>query len=222
MSKNICIISTKKLLSNQRQFLLNADFSVVEANFIETSFLPIEINEIFDFLIFTSQNAVQAILNLKDLEYLKKISVLCVGKKTEALLKKNGFQVRVATNSANELTQIIAKDFNKNSFTFFCGESRLETLPHFFEENQYKWNSFEVYTTELVPVKIKSKANGILFFSPSGVKSYLIENNITNETCFCIGTTTAKALENVTKNIIIANQPSVENVIIQCINYYKN
>jgi uroporphyrinogen-III synthase len=63
--------------------------------------------------------------------------------------------------------------------------------------------------------------DSILFFSPSGVSSYVKKNSITDEICFCIGNTTAKAVEKYSKNIVIANQPTVENVIIQCINYYK-
>ncbi|WP_309597470.1 uroporphyrinogen-III synthase [Flavobacterium davisii] len=83
------------------------------------------------------------------------------------------------------------------------------------------FNEIEIYETILAPQKISTKLDGILFYSPSGVKSYLKNNKITDEICFCIGTTTAKALKNITKNIIVTNQPSIENVIIQCLNYYK-
>jgi len=41
--------------------------------------------------------------------------------------------------------------------------------------------------------------------------------------CFCIGETTTEALENKKiKNIIIADKPSVENVIYEVIEYYNN
>ena len=66
-----------------------------------------------------------------------------------------------------------------------------------------------------------SKQDGILFFSPSGVESYFKLNSIKDETCFCIGETTAEALENKkVKNIIISEKPSVESVITQVIEYY--
>jgi uroporphyrinogen-III synthase len=46
-------------------------------------------------------------------------------------------------------------------------------------------------------------------------------NSIKDETCFCIGETTAEALENKkVKNIFIAEKPSVESVITQVIEYY--
>jgi uroporphyrinogen-III synthase len=86
---------------------------------------------------------------------------------------------------------------------------------------QIPFEEIEVYKTVLTPTAITSKPNGILFFSPSGVESYLKQNTITDETCFAIGTTTAEALESITTNIIIANQPTVENVIIQCIKHYS-
>jgi uroporphyrinogen-III synthase len=53
------------------------------------------------------------------------------------------------------------------------------------------------------------------------VESYFKLNAIKNETCFCIGETTAEALENKkVKNIIIAEKPSVDSVIAQVIEYY--
>jgi uroporphyrinogen-III synthase len=46
-------------------------------------------------------------------------------------------------------------------------------------------------------------------------------NSINDEACFCIGETTAEALENKkVKKIIIAEKPSVESVIAQAIEYY--
>jgi uroporphyrinogen-III synthase len=48
-----------------------------------------------------------------------------------------------------------------------------------------------------------------------------MQNKIKNEICFCIGNTTAEALEKTTRNIIIADQPSVENVIEDVIEEYR-
>jgi uroporphyrinogen-III synthase len=73
----------------------------------------------------------------------------------------------------------------------------------------------------LSPQPIKEKVDGILFFSPSAVESYLAANKIKNEICFCIGETTAEALEkNKIKNIIVAHQPSIEDVIDDVIQEY--
>ncbi len=215
------ILSTKKLQVNQKQFLLNAGFSVIEADFIQIKNQPFEFNNINETLIFTSQNAVHAILENKEVEELKNKTVFCVGLKTKALLEENGFKVEAYTGYAADLAEIIALVYSDLSYTFFSGNLRRDTLPELLKENGIIFNEIEVYQTSLTPHKINSKPDALLFFSPSGVESYNSQNKITNEVCFCIGDTTAEAVEKYSQNIIIANQPSVENVIIQCINYYK-
>lgn len=215
------ILSTKKLLVNQKQFLLNADFSVIEADFIQIKNQPFELKNTNESLIFTSQNAVHAILENKEAEKLKAKPVFCVGLKTKALLEENGFKVEAYTGYAADLAEIISLVYADTTYTFFSGNLRRDTLPEMLSENGIVFNEIKVYETLLTPHKINSKPNGILFYSPSGVESYCKDNKITTEVCFCIGDTTAEAVEKYSQNIVIANQPSVENVIIQCINYYK-
>ena len=225
MKEPIRLLSTKKLLVNQKQFLLNANISVVEADFISIKQQKVAIEIINENLIFTSQNAVLSLVeNLEKtdtLDLLRKKNVFCVGLKTKALLEENGFNVIAYTGYAADLAEIISLIYSKEKFTFFSGNLRRDTLPEALSEAEVVWNEIQVYETILTPQKISGTFDGILFFSPSGIESYLKNNKITKETCFCIGTTTAEALENITNNVIIANQPTVENVIIQCINFYK-
>jgi len=223
MQNQIRILSTKKLLSNQKQFLLNANFNLIEADFIKTESKPFELKNLNDNLIFTSQNAVHSLIeNAQELlPKLREKNIFCVGLKTKALLEENGFNVIAYTGYAQDLAEIIALIYSKESFTFFSGNLRRDTLPDFLKEANIKFNEIEVYETHLTPQKINSPLDGILFFSPSGVESYLKDNKIKKEICFCIGNTTAEALEKTTKNIVIANQPTVENTIIQCINEFK-
>lgn len=225
MKESIRLLSTKKLLVNQKQFLLNANISVVEADFISIKQQKVAIEIINENLIFTSQNAVLSLVeNLEKtdtLDLLRKKNVFCVGLKTKALLEENGFNVIAYTGYAADLAEIISLIYSKEKFTFFSGNLRRDTLPEALSEAEVIWNEIQVYETVLTPQKISGTFDGILFFSPSGIESYLKNNKITKETCFCIGTTTAEALENIINNVIIANQPTVENVIIQCINFYK-
>lgn len=225
MQNQIRILSTKKLLSNQKQFLLNANFNLIEADFIKTENKPFELKTINDNLIFTSQNAVHSLLENPNSEKLipklREKNVFCVGLKTKALLEENGFNVIAYTGYAADLAEIIALIYSKESFTFFSGNLRRDTLPNFLKEANIPFNEIEVYKTHLTPQKISPPLDGILFFSPSAVESYLKDNKIKKEICFCIGNTTAEALEKATSNIIVANQPTVENTIIQCINEYK-
>lgn len=221
MQNQINILSTKILLPHQKQELVNANFNVIEADFISTENKDFELNKINDNLIFTSQNAVNSILRHPKCEELKTKNVFCVGLKTKILLSESGFNVIAYTGYASDLSEIITLIYSSESYTFFSGNMRRETLPKALKEAGIKFNEIEVYETTLTPKKIKDKVDSILFFSPSGVESYLKDNTIKKETCFCIGDTTAEALAKITKNIIIAEQPSVEDVIEECINEYR-
>ena len=213
MQNPISILSTKILLSHQKQALLNEGFSVDEANFIKIENSDFDLKEINNNLIFTSQNAAQSVLLHPKMEELKTKKVFCVGIKTKSLLEENGFNVDVYVDYASDLAEIITLIYSNESYTFFSGNLRKETLPKALAAAKVKYNEIQVYETTLAPQKIKTAVDGILFFSPSAVESYLKDNKIKNEICFCIGITTAEALEKTTKNIIIADQPSVEDVI---------
>lgn len=230
MNKQISILSTKILLSHQKQVLLDAGFSVTEANFIKTENSDFDLKGINDNLIFTSQNAAQSVLLHPKCSALKSKNVFCVGIKTKALLEENGFNVDVYVDYASDLAEIITLIYSKESYTFFSGNLRKETLPKALKAAKVNFNEIQVYETILTPQKITTpnpskggevRFDGILFFSPSGVESYLAANKIKNEICFCIGNTTAEALEKITRNIIVADQPSVENVIEDVIEEYK-
>jgi uroporphyrinogen-III synthase len=219
VENNIGILATKRLAQNQKQFLLNAGFWVMDEDFIAINPIAFEISTTEDLLIFTSQNAVQQVITYK--EKIKNKPVLCVGEKTKQLLLDHGFTVLHSLSDAQELVEIIKKKYLDKSFVFFCGKTKLDTLPQFLKEKKVPHQIIEVYETLEKPIKIAPKMDGILFFSPSGVSSYVKENKITNEICFCIGNTTVKAIEPYSKNSVLANQPTIENVIIQCINYFK-
>ena len=217
----IQILSTKILSDNQKQALESANFNVIEADFIQIKNQKFELKEINDNLIITSQNAAQSLLLQPDCEQLKTKNVFCVGLKTKILLSESGFNVIAYTGYASDLAEIITLIYANESYTFFSGNLRKETLPKALKEAKIKFNEIQVYETSLTPQKIKAAVEAILFFSPSGVESYLKENTIKKELCFCIGETTADALPKTVKNIIIAAQPSIEDVIEECIEEYK-
>ena len=221
MNSPIQILSTKILTEIQKKALLDANFSVIDADFIQTKSQDFELNEIQDNLIFTSQNAAQSVLLHPKSNELKSKNVFCVGIKTKALLEENGFNVMVYVDYASDLAEIITLIYANESYTFFSGNLRKETLPKALKEAKIKFNEIQVYETTLTPQKIKSPVEAILFFSPSGVESYLKENTIKKELCFCIGETTAEALVTKSKNLVIAAQPSIEDVIEECIEEYK-
>lgn len=221
MANRVQIVSTKILSPLHKQELMKYGVDLIEADFIKTENKPFELKDLNESLIFTSQNAVHSVLAHPDAEQLKKKNVYCVGSKTKTLLNDNGFNVVAYTGYAADLAEIITLIYGNESYTFFSGNMRRDTLPEALKENGIKFNEIEVYETTLQPQKIKANPEAILFFSPSGVKSYLKDNKINKEICFCIGDTTAEALSKITKNIIVADQPTIEDVIEDVIHEYK-
>ena len=224
MEKQTSILSTKTLSSQQRKMFIDSDIDILEEDFIQIENNNFELKNINENLIFSSQNAVLSLMEHRNWEQLKNKSVFCVGIKSKELLEQNGFKVDVYMDYASELAEIITLIYNKETFTFFSGNLRKETLPKALKDAQIKFNEIEVYQTKLVSFKISSaeKFDGILFFSPSGVESYLKDNKIKSETCFCIGETTANALEKITKNIIISQIPTIDDVVVEVLEHYKN
>lgn len=221
MAKSIQILSTKILSPLQEKELTKAGLELIEADFIKTENKPFELKNLNESLIFTSQNAVHSVLSHPKSEELKSKNVYCVGLKTKILLSESGFNVIAYTGYASDLAEIITLIYRNESYTFFSGNLRRDTLPNALKEAGIKLNEIQVYDTSLQPQKIKANPEAILFFSPSGVESYLKDNTINKQLCFCIGETTAEALHKITKNIIIADQPTVEDVIEDVLQEYK-
>ncbi len=219
----IKILSTKKLTEFERSFL--SDFHLIEEDFIQIELLSFDIDPIINratLLLFTSKNAVLSVLQNKDLEAIKDINCICVGEKTKELLEQHGFAVLDFTHYADELTQVIAEKYSQSNFVFFCGNLRREVLPDFFKENKIEFHEIQVYNNKLISQKINEQMDAILFFSPSGVYSFSEKNTIKNQVCFCIGTTTADALSDYTKQIILSEKPIITSVLEKVVTYYGN
>jgi uroporphyrinogen-III synthase len=152
---------------------------------------------------------------------LQQKKVFCVGVKSKTILTDAGFEVIAYADYASDLAEIIGLIYANASYTFFSGNLRKETLPLALKEAGIEFNEIEVYETKLNPHKITTTVDAILFFSPSGVASYLKDNIIKKELCFCIGETTAEALEKVTKKIIVAPQPSIEELLADVLEEYN-
>lgn len=216
------VLSTKKLALNQKELLLNSGIGLVEKDFISIVPQKFELKKISENLIFTSKNAVRIILEHPGFKEFQEKKVFCVGSKTVELLKQNNFSVVETADYGSELADILIKNYKAEEFLFLCGRKRNPDLPEQLKEAQVNFTEVEVYDTLPSPKKYDRIFDGILFFSPSGVQSYCSVNEINNSSVFCIGRTTALEAEKYSDNIIVANKPSVENVLVQVIRYFKN
>lgn len=214
------VLSTKKLKENQRSLLLNAAISLVEYNAIKIEFVPFKVPSNIENAIFTSQNAVKAIQDSRT----KIQDCFCVGKKTKLLLQESGLNVIKMTEYASELADYLVKNHKNDSFHFFCGNIRSDEIPSKLKENNITFEEIEVYKTTLNPKKFERQFDAVLFFSPSGVRSFCEErSNLTdNKAIFvCIGTTTASEAKKYTENVVVSNTTTAESVIAKAVKTLK-
>lgn len=213
----IRILSTKKLARNQEELLLNAGLNVVQYEAIKTEGIDFQLpRTAITNAIFTSKNSVKALLE----KSVKIEKAFCVGDRTSALLLENAVIVQENAQNAKDLAQIITEKFSEETFIFFCGNKRRDELPEILSRQNIKFEEIQVYKTSLNTIPISGSFNGILFFSPSAIKSFT-ENNESNSTAFCIGETTASEARKHFKNVIVATKPGIENVIAKTVNYYR-
>ena len=221
MTSQLQILSTKKLTYSQKDLFLKKKISVLDHDFIKIQLKVFVMEKPGDYFIFTSQNAVESVLRNNEINALKKKKCFCVGEKTRELLMANQFEVIAYSKNASELSALICREYSNSSFTFFCGNIRKADLPNTLRTAKIKLDEVEVYETLLTPYKIEVPPIAILFFSPSGVYSYLKENKINEKQhCFCIGHSTAEALTHITSNSSIANSHTIESTLMKCVAYY--
>lgn len=154
---------------------------------------------------------------------MKKKKIYVVGEKTYLFLKKFGnFSFLLRKNYVQDLIdEILIKNSNK-SYDWFCGKNNLleKRNDKVFQKRNILLNRYEVYQTFFLPHKIEnlSSYHGIIFFSPSGAKSFFLKNKILDD-CktefFAIGKTTAKFISRyLNKEIWIPDIPSMKEVLL--------
>lgn len=213
------LLATKILSETQKKSFEHSDFQIIQHDFITIKHSGTLPQITGDILLFTSQNAVRSVLKSQMLPHLKSIPAVCVGEKTAKLLKENGWKVLFFKPYAADLAVEILQKIGHRKITFFCGNLRRDTLPDFFNKHNLAFEEIQVYQTHYTPEAISEKVYGILFFSPSEVKSYLLKNSITTQILFCIGTTTAQEAQKHSLKVVIADSPTVESVIAKCLEY---
>ncbi len=212
------VLSTKVLSLSQKALLSDFKINLVEYDAISIEFIEFEITDEYKNYIFTSKNAVRAFLNKKK---NTEINCFCVGEKTKALLDKNGYKVVKMTENAVDLADYITNNHTSTSFLFLAGNKRRNDLPSILTEKGISFKEIICYETLLIPKKFEQHFDAILFFSPSGMKSFVLENTIQDSELFCIGKTTAEEAKVYTANINIAKKPIIDEVINTLITFLK-
>ena len=95
-------------------------------------------------------------------------------------------------------------------------------MPKILSEHNIEVNEVECYSTILSSKKVENKFKGILFYSPSGIESFIIKNSANDRIAFCIGGTTAKEAHKYFKTVIVSKTSTVDSVLSAVNNYYQN
>jgi len=175
-------------------------------------------------VIFTSMNAVEAVAEQLDDQH-PDWSIYAIGTATKRLVAEHFGENLIAgtANDAAELAERIVEDGVADEVIFFCGDQRREELPEILRKANIEVNEITVYQTIELPHEIKPEYWGILFFSPSAVRSFFKKNKPAEKTVlFAIGNTTAKEIQKFTANtIIISDEPGKENLVQKMITYFS-
>ncbi len=208
------IFSTKKLTNVQLQ-RFNTSIRVDSEDFIKISpnrISPFALKKQIKNVIFTSKNAVEGLLTNVSAEELNFEKIYCVGRKTRRFIQKKIGKVAHFENTAADLANYLLEYIEGTEATHFCGNLSLNDLPETLGEAHITVNSIETYKTKLSGQQMDDAVEGVLFFSPSGIESYL-QNNKPNKIAYCIGETTAKEARKNFDDVKVAKIPDVESVI---------
>ena len=200
------ILSTKILDPKVESLLKEAGFILQQYEALEFEYIPVRMESLP--AIFSSTNAVKACFgNPTDKPAKIELDCFCVGNKTAGLLKKHGQRVVAQEADASRLARLIIEKYTDKSFVYYCSDRRLETLPGELKAAGIPLEERIVYKTNFRKQSFESAFDGILFFSPSGVQSFVEENGLGNAWALCIGSTTAGEAMKYTDKIKIAKQP---------------
>ena len=215
------IYSTKKLTDDQ-QMLFHNDVEAESNDAIKISLnrltKSVVRNEIKNVII-TSQNAVESLLTNFSAPELQFTNIYCVGRRTKRMVEKRIGKVTHTEPSAKKLADYLVEFIDGTEVTYFCSDLRLDDLPNTLTENNITVNEVEAYQTKFDADKIEGNLDGIMFYSPSTVESFLKQNKA-NGIAFCIGETTAKVAQQYFEDVRVAKVPTVESVIELVNEYY--
>ena len=220
--KKIKILSTKILNKNLREMFDDKKFDLFEHDFIKISSLNFELPEHNGSWIFTSQNAVNAVFSISKNINLIFDKIYCVGENTKSILSKHGRKVEKNLKNSSKLANFISKKAKNEKFLFCRSNIKNDDFTAFFKKEKIDLKEIAVYNNMPNSVVLKDKFEAIMFYSPSGIKSFLKNNKLGSSHCICIGETTANYAKNYSSNVLSCKTPSIKHVIDKTIKLFAN
>jgi uroporphyrinogen-III synthase len=176
-------------------------------------------------VVFTSVHAVETVstsLNNKRPSW----QIFCLGSATRKIVSEvfGPESIVGSADTANALADLMVEQNTVGEVLFFCGNWRREELPLHLANHQIEVREIIVYETTLTPYAVSVIYNGILFFSPSGVKSFFSFNQPEPETAlFAIGHTTANEIKKYSDNkVVVSDKPTTVNLMSTVIKFFRS
>lgn len=223
------ILFTKNIDPSVISKKLGPDFSVDCIEVIKTTSIKVQAFDLKNYsLIFTSVNGVLSFFENKfkpneDFTAKNFNKIYCVGEKTKRELRKYGFGTFKVLKNAETLSRFIIGKCQHEQFLHFCGNLAIDVLDNELPLQNIKYKKVTVYTTEETQPLVPEKYHAIVFFSPSGVRSFAKQNSLADKKLFSIGETTSKELRNYTDKEIFTSEGNSLACLLELIRtIYKN
>lgn len=238
MQNKISVLSSKKIDKQFKKILRQENFNIYDYDFLSFSYLnknkifeKFDVNFKRDIFIFTSVNAILALVSMIKKNYslsiLYNIDVYCIDGKTSNLALDYWFNILATWKDSIDLSKNIIKHLSKNdiysnNLIYLTSENHLKYMEDFLYDNGFLVNTINIYKKKLNSKKIDLDYDFILFFSPSTIDSFLEKNQLKiNSIVVCIWKTTASYFleKNLSNKLLISDDINIKSMFIKIKDY---
>lgn len=175
--------------------------------------------------LFTSQMAVQVAMDLLQGYVPSAWSCYCTGNATRRALEGflGGSSIKGIAPSARGLAEVVRKGLRRGQpIVFFCSDQRRWELPLLLYDSGIRIEELVLYHTRYLPICLPKHYQGILFCSPSAVRSFFAQNEAPRETVFfALGPSTADELSFFSPNAVVTcPEPDKYSLLHQAMLYF--
>ena len=171
-------------------------------------------------VIILSKHSVEALLHNFSPVELQFKNIYCVGRRTKRLVEKRIGSVKHTEKNGKALANYLVEFVESTKITYFCNDTQDDELVTILSENNLEVNKIETYLTKYDAEAINESVEGVMFYTPLTVQSYLKENE-PDKIAFCIGESTATEAKKKFDDVRIAKVPTVES-LIELVNQHYN
>ena len=145
-------------------------------------------------------------------------SIFCISKKQADKLSELSNDIFISKHrNANSLAELVNKKCNGKTVVYLKGDKSLSTFLNEIDSENIQLLETEVYRNLPVIQKLNTNFEAYLFFSPSGIDSFISAGNLISKSAhiFTIGQTTGKRAKQLFLNQIIESPIQEEKAFVE-------